>query len=158
MQLRFVLCRGVKIKIVPAGGLLPHRQPECPGQPHRAVRAYRVAAEGIRCRQAAGLFGKAVVAQLGQSKTAAFRGGQRARQRHTGRCAVHPHQTCRLCRKGQDIQYQFVCLFYHAATSFFALYSAFSIPRTGGDCPVRGEIWNARRVCSRHIQRKTYLK
>ena len=158
MQLRFVLCRGVKIKIVPAGGLLPHRQPECPGQPHRAVRAYRVAAEGIRCRQAAGLFGKAVVAQLGQSKTAAFRGGQRARQRHTGRCAVHPHQPCRLCRKGQDIQYQFVCLFYHAATSFFALYSAFSIPRTGGDCPVRGEIWNARRVCSRHIQRKTYLK
>ena len=25
-------------------------------------------------------------------------------------------------------------------------------------CPVRGEIWNARRVCFRHIQRKTYLK
>ena len=138
VQFLLVRGRGVKVKIVPAGGLLPHRLPERPGQPHRAVRAYRVAAEGIRRRQAAGLFGKAIVAQFGHGKAAARRGGQSARQRHAGRCTVHPHQPCCICRKGQDIQYQFVCLFHHAATSFFALYSAFSIPRTGGDCPVRG--------------------
>ena len=140
VQFLFVRGRGVKVKIVPAGGLLPHRLPERPGQPHRTVCAYCVAAEGIRRRQAAGLFREAVVAQLGQGKAAALRGGQSARQRHAGRCAVHPHQPCCICRKGQDIQYQFVCLFHHAATSFFCIHSAFSIPRTGGDCPVQRKI------------------
>ena len=132
--------RGVKVKIVPAGGLLPHRLPKRPGQPHRAVCAYCVAAQGIRRRQAAGLFGKAVVAQLGQGKAAALRGGHAARQHHAGCSAIHPHQPCCICRKGQDIQYQFVCLFHHAATSFFCIHSAFSIPRTGGGCPVQRKI------------------
>ena len=140
VQFHFVRSRGVKVKIVPAGRLLPHRLPKRPGQPHRAVCAYCVAAQGIRRRQAAGLFREAVVAQLGQGKTAARRGGQSARQCHAGRCAVHPHQPCRLCRKGQDIQYQFICLFHHAATSFFCIHSAFSIPRTGGGCPVQRKI------------------
>ena len=124
--------RGVKVKIVPAGRLLPHRLPKRPGQPHRAVCAYCVPAQGIRRRQAAGLFREAVVAQLGQGKTAARRGGQSARQCHAGRCAIHPHQPCRLCRKGQNIQYQFVCLFHHAATSFFCISFSFQYTANRG--------------------------
>ena len=132
VQFFFVRSRGVKVKIVPAGGLLPHRLPKRPGQPHRAVCAYCVPAQGIRRRQAAGLFGKAVVAQLGQGKAAARRGGQSARQHHAGCSAIHPHQPCCICRKGQDIQYQFVCLFHHAATSFFSAFIQLSVYREQG--------------------------
>ena len=142
----FARSRGIEIKIVPAGGLLPHRLPERPGQPHRAVCAYCVAAQGIRRRQAAGLFRETVVAQLGQGKTAARRGGQSARQRHAGRCAVHPHQPCCICRKGQDIQYQFVCLFHHAATSFFLHFIQLSVYREQGvivQCRERFELFCA---------------
>ena len=101
-------------------------------KPRRAVRG-RLVAAGLVCRrQVAGLFREAVVAQLGQGKAAARRGGQSARQRHAGRCAVHPHQPCRLCRKGQDIQYQFVCLFHHAATSFFCISFSFQYTANRG--------------------------
>ena len=104
VQLFFVRSRGVKVKIVSAGGLLPHRLPKRPGQPHRAVCAYCVATQGIRRRQAAGLFRKAVVAQFGNSKAAALRCWQCAGQRDTRLCAVHPHQPGCVCRKRQDIQ------------------------------------------------------
>ena len=110
--------RGVKVKIVPAGGLLPHRLPKRPGQPHRAVCAYCVAAQGIRRRQAAGLFREAVAAQLGDGKTAALRRRQDGGQHHAGCSAVHPHQPGCVCRKRQDIQCKGVFRICHVLTSF----------------------------------------
>ena len=67
---------------------------------------------------AARLFGKAVVAQFGNSKAAALRCWQCAGQRDTRLCAVHPHQPGCVCRKRQDIQCKGVLRICHVLTSF----------------------------------------
>ena len=105
--------RGVKVKIVPAG-TAAHHLSEGPGQPDCTGIIHLIAADGIRCRQTAGLFGEAVVPQLGDGPAASRRGRNAARQYDAGVLAVHPHQPRTACFQRQNLQHHPVFL-HHSA-------------------------------------------